>query len=104
MIAAELGRSPKSVRYKLHALRLGPFPAPTARSASPRPVHVPAYTMEDLRAVHPNSHKRWEPEEDERLACRSQEGATLGELMQEFGRNEGAITSRLTRLAVPPPG
>jgi hypothetical protein len=103
-IAAELGRSPNSIRYKLHELRLGPFPGPGASSPRPRQaVHVPAYSMADLRAVHPNSHKRWEPAEDERLARRSQEGATLGELVREFGRNEGAITARLDRLAAPPP-
>lgn len=105
-IAAELGRSPNSIRYKLHALGLGPFPGSATSSGSPRPRqsnHIAAYTMEDLRAVHPNSHKRWEPEEDERLARRSQEGATLNELVQEFGRNEGAIEARLGRLGALPP-
>ncbi|MFG2037238.1 hypothetical protein [Dactylosporangium sp. NPDC048998] len=98
-IAAELGRTANSVRYKLYDLGLGPFPGP---NTTPAPlVRTPAYTMEDLRKVHPNSHKPWEPEDDERLARRAAEGATVTELMAEFGRNEGAITSRLGRVRPP---
>ncbi|GGN43976.1 transposase-like protein [Actinoplanes campanulatus] len=88
-IAASLGRTANSIRYKLHALGLGPRPGPK---------QPPAYTMDDLRQEHPNSHRRWTPEEEQRLARRAAEGATVPELMAEFGRNENGITARLARL------
>ncbi|MDG9674860.1 hypothetical protein [Micromonospora sp. DH14] len=97
-IARDLGRTGNSIRYKLHALGLAPFPGPTT-SRPPTPPRTPAYRMEDLRAVHPNSHMPWTPEEDKRLAQRAAEGADTSELMKEHGRNQAAITSRLARLA-----
>ncbi|GAB3331170.1 hypothetical protein RMN56_20635 [Micromonospora halotolerans] len=99
-IAVELGRTANSIRYKLHALGLAPFPGPNT-SRPPAPPRTPAYTMEDLRQVHSNSHRPWEPEDDERLARRAAEGASISELMEEFGRNHGAITSRLARVQPP---
>ncbi|GAA3201060.1 hypothetical protein ACFO1B_05930 [Dactylosporangium siamense] len=66
--------------------------------------HTPAYTMEDLRRVHPNSHKPWRPEDDARLAERAAQGATVNELMSEFGRNRGAIAARLNRVLPPSRG
>ncbi|SCL12954.1 hypothetical protein GA0070616_0076 [Micromonospora nigra] len=99
-IAVELGRTANSIRYKLHALGLAPFPGPNT-SRPPAPARTPAYTMDDLRQVHPNSHRPWTPEDDDRLARRAAEGAGIAELMEEFGRNHGAITSRLARVQQP---
>ncbi|WP_089014423.1 hypothetical protein [Micromonospora inositola] len=99
-IAVELGRTTNSIRYKLHGLGLAQFPGPNT-SRPPAPPRTPAYTMEDLRQVHPNSHRPWEPEDDKRLARRAAEGASISELMEEFGRNHGAITSRLARVQPP---
>lgn len=99
-IAAELDRTANSIRYKLHTLGLGPWPGPnTNRPATPP--RTPAYTMEDLRKDHPNSHKPWGPEDDKRLARRAAQGASVPELMAEFGRNHGAITNRLARVLPP---
>jgi hypothetical protein len=99
-LAAELGRSQRAIKLRLYHLRLAPFPVddlPQLRTpAVPKP--APAYTMEDLRRTHTNSHKRWEPEDDARLLTRFAEGATVDDLMAEFGRNHGAITSRLGHL------
>ncbi|MFG1918077.1 hypothetical protein [Micromonospora sp. NPDC048898] len=96
-IGGELGRTGNSIRYKLYALGLAPFPGPnTSRPLAPP--RTPAYRMEDLRAVHPNSHMPWTPDEDKRLARRAAEGADISELMEEHGRNHGAITTRLARL------
>lgn len=100
VIAAELGRTANSIRYKLHALGLGPFPGSNT-SRPPAPPRTPTYTMEDLRQVHPNSHKPWTPQDDKRLVERAQQGASIPELMAEFGRNHGAITSRLARVYPP---
>lgn len=99
-IATELGRTGNSVRYKLYGLGLGPFPGPGG-GRPPAPPQEPAYTMEDLRKAHPNSHKPWHPEDDTRLAQRAAQGASIPELMAEFGRNHNAIVTRLGRLQPP---
>ncbi len=68
---------------------------PAARPAKP----PPAYRLEDLRKIHPNCYRKWTKEEDDRLAQRVAEGAAVKELAAEFGRNAGAIQSRLARHA-----
>ncbi|MEV1007265.1 hypothetical protein [Streptomyces sp. NPDC049881] len=107
-IARRLGRTGNSIRWKLWELGLGPRPgADTARprpepSTPPAAARPRAYTVEDLRKNHPNSHRRWTPQEDTRLLERAGQGADLTQLMEEFGRNEGAITARLERLTGAP--
>lgn len=54
--------------------------------------------MEAKRRVHPNAYKPWEPEDDQRLAERCAQGISLSELSKIFGRNEGAIASRLLKI------
>ncbi|GLV79384.1 hypothetical protein ACH4VS_37995 [Streptomyces hygroscopicus] len=99
-LAEELGRSEKSIRWKLWSLRIGPYPddlAPAPRTpAEPEPPK--AYTVEEKRQLHSNAYKRWTPDEDDELALRCSQGASLAELSQEFGRNEGAIVSRLIKI------
>jgi hypothetical protein len=99
-LAQELGRSEKSIRWKLWGLKIGPYPADlvpapraTAETQPPK-----AYTVEEKRQLHPNAYKPWTPDEEAALALRCAQGASLSELSQEFGRNEGAIASRLTRI------
>lgn len=103
-MARSLGRSEKAVKFRLHKLGLGPFPMdelPSPGQRKPKP--PPAYTFAELRKVHPNSHKRWTEEEEQRLAARHNDGASIAELVQEFGRNEGAIRSRLGVYQPPTP-
>lgn len=99
-LAEELGRSEKSIRWKLHGLGLGPFPSDLV--PDPRiPVEAEepkAYSVEEKRRLHPNAYKPWDPEDEQRLAERCAQGASLSELSQEFGRNEGAIASRLLKI------
>ncbi|MFB7676914.1 helix-turn-helix domain-containing protein [Kitasatospora purpeofusca] len=99
-IARRLGRSEKAVRWKLHDLGLADRPEDPApglfESAEPAP--EPAYTVEEKQREHPNAYKRWTPEEEERLVTLCAAGMSLAELSQEFGRNEGAIASRLIKL------
>jgi DNA-directed RNA polymerase specialized sigma24 family protein len=71
------------------------IPDPTAKPP-------PSYRLEDLRKLHPNCYRKWTPEEDEHLAQRAAEGAAVAELAAEFGRNKGAIRSRLARHAERP--
>lgn len=99
-LAEELGRSEKSIRWKLHGLRLAPFPGdlvPDPRT--PVEAEAPkAYSVEEKRRMHPNAYKPWDPEDEQRLAERCAQGASLSDLSQEFGRNEGAIASRLVKI------
>ncbi|CAL9673388.1 hypothetical protein SUDANB174_07636 [Streptomyces sp. enrichment culture] len=99
-LAEELGRSEKSIRWKLHSLGLASFPSdlvPDPRT--PVEPQVPkAYTVEEKRQLHPNAYKPWNLEDEQRLAERCAQGASLSELSQEFGRNEGAIASRLLKI------
>ncbi|MEU3295764.1 acid shock protein [Streptomyces longwoodensis] len=99
-LAEELGRSEKSIRWKLHALRLAPYPSDLVpEPRTPAEPEVPkAYSVESKRQLHPNAYKPWDPEDEQRLAERCTQGASLSELSQEFGRNEGAIASRLLKI------
>jgi hypothetical protein len=100
-IAAWTGRTEASVRWKLYKLELIPFPADLIGDRGPKiPKPSPAYSLEDLRVQHANSHKRWTPEDEEQLTSRHSEGATIAQLVTEFGRNEGGITARLRRLGL----
>jgi hypothetical protein len=66
-------------------------------AASPT-VPLQADFVADQRRRHPNAYRSWTVRDDERLSARAAEGATVPELMAEFGRNRGAITSRLRLL------
>ncbi|MQY20202.1 UvrD-helicase domain-containing protein [Nocardia macrotermitis] len=59
--------------------------------------------VDDRRRVHPNSHMRWTAEEEARLIRRAGQGASLEQLVSEFGRNANAITIRLERNGLIPP-
>ena len=59
-----------------------------------------AYTVADSRKEHPAAYARWSAEDDERLWSRHDAGATVPELMEEFGRGSGAVRSRLVKLAL----
>lgn len=98
-IAERIGRTEDAVRWRLYKASLGDFPADLVRPrTTPKP--EPAYTIDELRTVHRNSHKRWTDEEEQRLATRHAEGASVQQLVEEFGRNEGGITARLAQLSL----
>ncbi|MFI9740989.1 hypothetical protein [Streptomyces sp. NPDC052494] len=76
--------------------RAGDFvPAPRTPAAPEEPK---AYTVEEKRRLYPNAYKPWEPADEQRLAERCAQGVSLHDLSQEFGRNEGAIASRLLKI------
>ncbi|WP_156724755.1 hypothetical protein [Streptomyces apocyni] len=99
-LAEEFGRSEAAIRWKLWDLRLEPFPKDLVpdRRANTIPEQPKAYTVTDKRQAHPNAYKKWEPEDDRLLARRAAEGAAIAELSQEFGRDEGAVISRLNKI------
>lgn len=59
--------------------------------------------LADRRHAHPNSHARWTAQEEAQLVQRARRGASLDQLVSEFGRNANAITIRLERNGVAPP-
>ena len=57
-----------------------------------------AYCIEEKRAKNPNAYRPWTKENDERLLQLSASGKSIPELCEIFGRNQGAIASRLKKL------
>ena len=57
-----------------------------------------AYTIEEKRIKYPNAYRPWTKEDDDRLLQLSASGKSITELCEIFGRNQGAITSRLRKL------
>ncbi|MFG2557008.1 hypothetical protein [Streptomyces sp. NPDC048581] len=102
-LARELGRSESAIRWKLYALKLGPYPDDLVPSPRPAPEPVPpkAYTATEKRQTHPRAYERWTPEEDARLGELHARGLSVEQMAQELGRNEGAISARLGRILPP---
>lgn len=56
--------------------------------------------MEQQKRLHTNAYARWTPEDDEHLKELYINGTSVQELTRIFGRNEGAIYSRLSKLGL----
>ena len=56
--------------------------------------------MRAIREKHPQAFKRWEPDEDDRLASEFRDGRTIAELVDLHGRARGGITARLLHLGL----
>ena len=57
-----------------------------------------AYTVEAKREKYPQAYARWLEEDDARLEQLFCEGKTNKELANDFGRDPGAIASRIKKL------
>ena len=57
-----------------------------------------AYTIEEKRTKNPNAYRPWTKEDDALLLQLSAFGKSITELCEIFGRNHGAIVSRLRKL------
>lgn len=57
-----------------------------------------SYSVEEKRVKHPNAYSRWSSEDDEKLELLFCEGKSINELSTFFGRNNGAIRSRIEKL------
>jgi len=55
--------------------------------------------MEQQKQLHANAYAKWTPEDDALLMELYTNGLSVKELMEQFGRNRGAIRSRLKKLA-----
>ncbi len=71
---------------------------PTATTAP-----VKAYNVASIRQEYNQAYAPWSEQDDEYLRTRFREGATIDDLVSEFGRKAGAIKSRLRRLGLEPP-
>jgi hypothetical protein len=86
------------------ALLLDSRPAePEAAATSPR-VAAKAYDVAAIRREHNQAYAPWSAQDDEYLRSRFLEGATVDELVDEFGRQPGGIRSRLRKLGLDAPG
>lgn len=57
-----------------------------------------AYSVEKIREAHKQAYLPWTPEDDSKLELLFCEGKKVKELAQIFGRNDGAISSRIKKL------
>lgn len=68
-------------------------------SAKPHDTEAISY-MEQQKQLHHNAYARWTTEDDDQLCCLVEEGVSIQELCRIFGRNEGAIRSRINKLGL----
>lgn len=78
----------KDDNYPHCAIELIPFPPSGKRTL----------TLEERRKKHPNAYAPWTEEKDNELEVLYCEGKTTKELTTIFGRNSGAIRSRIKKL------
>jgi len=57
-----------------------------------------AYSVERIRRQYPNAYARWTEADDDFLREAFGQGKAISELAEQFGRQPGAIKSRLRRL------
>ncbi|MES2203430.1 MAG: PIF1 family DEAD/DEAH box helicase [Patescibacteria group bacterium] len=63
----------------------------------------PGDRLAKMREKHPNAYRPWSKEDDARLTELFRESKKVSELVKEFGRQRGAIHSRLVRLGLVEP-
>lgn len=56
--------------------------------------------MDQQKQIHHNAYAKWTTEDDEQLRNHVEEGVSIHELCHIFGRNEGAIRSRISKLGL----
>jgi len=84
--------------------RSGPGNTPRSPLAGPeqrRPAKQEQQTsphLDEVRSVYPKAYTPWLPEDDDQLRMRAAQGVTFAELVGEFGRQPGAIVSRLRKI------
>lgn len=57
-----------------------------------------AYSVAEVRKSHENAYKPWTTEDDLELVRLEKEGKSIAEIASIFGRNRGAINSRLNKI------
>ena len=59
-----------------------------------------AERMAELRKTYPNAYMPWSSEEDDALTIRFNMGATVADMVTDFGRQPGSIQMRLEKLGL----
>ena len=59
-----------------------------------------SYFVEEIRKTHEMAYMPWTFEDDNKLCNLKQLGHSISELATHFGRNKGAISSRLKKLGI----
>jgi ATP-dependent exoDNAse (exonuclease V) beta subunit len=57
-----------------------------------------SYSVDEIRKTHAQAYQPWTHEDDDKLELYYCEGKIVKELAEIFGRNEGAINSRIKKL------
>ena len=57
-----------------------------------------SYSVDEIRKTHAQAYQPWTKEDDDKLELYFCEGKQVKELAEIFGRNEGAINSRIKKL------
>lgn len=68
-------------------------------SAKPHDTEIVSY-MDQQKQLHHNAYAKWTNEDDEQLCTLVEEGVSIQELCRIFGRNEGAIRSRISKFGL----
>ena len=58
-----------------------------------------SYDVEEIRQEYPSAYEKWSDEDDNELKRLHDLGLSIPELVKRFGRNPGAIRSRLRKLS-----
>ena len=58
-----------------------------------------SYDVEEIRQEYPSAYEKWSDEDDNELKRLHDLGLSIAELVKRFGRNPGAIRSRLRKLS-----
>lgn len=95
ILAAEFGCSRGAIYQELTRQELIRTPGSDRTTPASRPL---SDAMQQRRQTHPNSHARWNDDEERQLARRCAEGVLTPELSTEFGRSEQAIDARLLKI------
>lgn len=95
ILAAEFGCFRRAIYEELTRQGLIRTPGSDRTAPTDRPL---SDAMQQRRQTHPNSHTRWNDEEERQLARRCADGVLTPELSNEFGRSEQAIDARLLKI------
>ena len=70
-----------------------------AEERTPTPPSTKAYCVAQIRKTYPNAYRPWRDDDDKQLLQLHRKGMGCVELAAIFGRNVGAISSRLGHLS-----
>ena len=99
-VLAQLAQAEALLAVAAALTRLGSQPVPRTHSGTGQVASGPAYQVTEIRRKHPQAYARWTPEDDAALLDAYRAGHGIDSLAGTFGRQPGAIRSRLARLAV----